>query len=43
MKAQLRKHRETLEGRILVPALMWMAGVPFGIVFLLWLFVFRGK
>jgi hypothetical protein len=42
MKAQLKKHREHLEGRVLVPALMWMAGVPFGVVFLLWLFFFRG-
>lgn len=30
------------EGRILVPALLWMAGVPFGIVLLLWLLFFRG-
>jgi hypothetical protein len=29
-------------GRVLVPALLWMAGVPFGIVLLLWLFFFRG-
>ena len=30
------------EGRVLVPALLWMAGVPFGIVLLLWFFFFRG-
>jgi hypothetical protein len=29
-------------GRVLMPALLWMAGVPFGIVVLLWFFVFRG-
>jgi hypothetical protein len=43
MKATLRKHREHLEGRILVPALLWMAGAPFGIVVLLWFFFFRGR
>jgi hypothetical protein len=43
MKATLRKHREHLEGRILVPALLWMAGAPFGVVLLLWLFFFRGR
>jgi hypothetical protein len=42
MKAQIKKHRERLEGRVLVPALLWMAGVPFGIVLLLWFFFFRG-
>jgi hypothetical protein len=43
MKAQIRKHRERFEGKVLVPALLWMAGVPFGFVFLLWLFFFRGR
>lgn len=43
MKAQIQKHRERLEGRVLVPALLWMAGVPFGIVVLLWFFFFRGN
>ena len=43
MKAQLTKYRERLEGRVLVPALLWMAGVPFGIVLLLWFFLFRGR
>ena len=41
MKA-LKKSREQLEGRVLVPALLWMAGVPFGVVVLLWFFFFRG-
>jgi hypothetical protein len=43
MKAQIKKHRERLEGKVLVPALMWMAGVPFGVVLLLWFFFFRGN
>jgi hypothetical protein len=30
------------EGAILVPALLWWAGVPLGLVILLWLFFFRG-
>lgn len=30
------------EGKVLVPALLWMAGVPFGVVLLLWFFFFRG-
>lgn len=30
------------EGRILVPALLWFAGIPFGIVLVLWFFFFRG-
>jgi lipid-A-disaccharide synthase-like uncharacterized protein len=42
VKAQIQKRREQLEGRILVPALLWMAGVPFGVVLLLWFFMFRG-
>jgi hypothetical protein len=43
MKAQMIKYREKLEGRVLVPALLWMAGVPFGVVLLLWFFFFRGR
>jgi hypothetical protein len=43
MKALIRRRREQLEGRVLVPALLWIAGVPFGLVFLLWLFFFRGR
>jgi hypothetical protein len=30
------------EGKVLVPALLYMAGVPFGLVLLLWFFFFRG-
>lgn len=29
-------------GRVLVPAILWMAGVPFGLVLLLWFLFFRG-
>ena len=29
-------------GRVAVPMLLWFAGVPFGIVVLLWLLFFRG-
>ena len=43
MKAQLSQTRKHLEGKVLVPALLWMAGAPFGLVFLLWLFFFRGR
>lgn len=43
MKARLTKTREHLEGKILVPALLWMAGAPFGVVLLLWFFFFRGR
>ena len=30
------------KGRVAVPILLWVMGVPFGLVFLLWLFFFRG-
>lgn len=43
MQTKLQKTREKLEGRILVPALLWMAGLPFGVVLLLWFFFFRGR
>jgi len=29
-------------GRVLVPALLWVAGVPLSFVFILWLLFFRG-
>jgi len=38
----IKRAKEKLEGRVLVPALLWFAGVPFGLVILLWLFFFRG-
>jgi hypothetical protein len=33
---------ESRSGRVLVPAMLWMAGVPFGLVLLLWFLFFRG-
>ena len=38
----IKEVNQRQEGRVLVPALLWMAGVPFGLVLLLWLFFFRG-
>ncbi|MFT3927160.1 MAG: hypothetical protein QM778_31735 [Myxococcales bacterium] len=42
----MERNREDLaekqSGRVLVPAVLWMAGVPFGLVLLLWFFFFRG-
>ena len=29
-------------GRVGIPILLWIAGVPFTLVFFLWLFFFRG-
>ena len=42
MSDKMLRAKEKLSGRVLVPALLWMAGVPFGIVLLLWFFFFRG-
>lgn len=42
VKTHLEKTNQRLSGRVLVPALLYMAGVPFGIVLLLWFFFFRG-
>lgn len=39
-KWQMRRERQS--GRVLVPAILWMAGVPFSVVLLLWFFFFRG-
>jgi len=36
-----RKTQRT-EGKVLVPAILYFAGVPLGVVVLLWLFFFRG-
>ena len=36
------KQIQAIQGRIAVPILLWAAGVPLGIVLLLWLFFFRG-
>ncbi|HEX7481708.1 MAG TPA: hypothetical protein VF331_28135 [Polyangiales bacterium] len=39
---QIKKLQEATSGRVLVPALLWMGGVPIGLVFILWLLFFRG-
>jgi hypothetical protein len=35
-------HKRSEEGKVVVPILMWLLGVPFTVVLLLWLFFFRG-
>lgn len=40
-KMQVRKH-EKQSGKVLVPALLYLAGAPIGLVLLLWFFFFRG-
>lgn len=40
-KMSLRRS-EKQSGKVLVPALLYFAGVPFGLVLLLWFFFFRG-
>jgi hypothetical protein len=39
---QIIKANNDQKGRVAVPILLWLMGVPFGLVFLLWLFFFRG-
>jgi hypothetical protein len=36
------KKRERQSGKVLVPALLYLAGAPIGLVLLLWFFFFRG-
>jgi hypothetical protein len=42
VNTQLQSTNQRKSGRVIVPALLYMAGVPFGIVLLLWFFFFRG-
>jgi len=35
--------KEKVSGRVMVPALLWVMGMPLGLVFLLWFFFFRGR
>jgi hypothetical protein len=42
MSKAIRRAKEKVSGRVLVPALLWMAGLPLGVVILLWFFFFRG-
>jgi hypothetical protein len=41
-KTKTASIKQRLSGRVLVPALLWVAGVPFTLVFILWLLFFRG-
>lgn len=40
MRDEIKRERQ--RGRVLVPAILWIAGVPFTLVLLLWLLFFRG-
>lgn len=42
MLNQLKSLRQDPKGRIGIPLLLAFAGMPLGLVFLLWLFFFRG-
>ncbi|MET0340257.1 MAG: hypothetical protein ABW252_04615 [Polyangiales bacterium] len=39
---ELRSPRTRQSGKVLVPALLYLAGAPLGLVLLLWFFFFRG-
>jgi len=39
---ELLKVQKVKNGRVMAPLLMWMLGVPGGLVILIWLFFFRG-
>lgn len=39
---KLVRNRERREGKVVVPALLYLAGVPLSVVLLLWFFFFRG-
>jgi hypothetical protein len=41
MDRDARQTKRT-EGKILVPAILYLAGVPLGLVLVLWFFFFRG-
>jgi len=43
MSDKIERAKQKLSGRVLVPALLWMAGLPLGVVLLLWFFFFRGN
>lgn len=42
LNTTFKKVQSLEKGRIAAPLLLWVAGVPFGIVLLLWFFFFRG-
>ncbi|MDP1823951.1 MAG: hypothetical protein Q8L48_11940 [Archangium sp.] len=43
MKNQFKLMRQDPKGRIGVPVVLWLAGVPFGFVVVIWFFFFRGS
>ena len=43
MTSAIERAKQKVSGRVLVPALLWMAGLPLGFVLLLWFFFFRGQ
>jgi hypothetical protein len=40
-KQTIREFGKKIEGRILPPLILWMLGVPGGVVLVLWFFFFR--
>jgi hypothetical protein len=42
MRNELKAMREDPKGRVGVPLLMWVCGVPLGLVLVVWFFFFRG-
>jgi cytoskeletal protein RodZ len=42
MSTEIKNRDEKQSGRVMVPALLYFMGVPFGLVLLLWFFFFRG-
>jgi hypothetical protein len=40
--SRLQQERQRVEGKVLVPAILYMAGVPLSVVLVLWFFFFRG-
>jgi len=40
--SRLQQQRQRTEGKVLVPAILYLAGVPLSVVLLLWFFFFRG-
>jgi hypothetical protein len=43
MASKIQRAKEKLSGKVMVPALLWMGGVPLGLVVILWFFFFRGR
>lgn len=39
---QMRRRTHYMRGKVGIPILLWIGGVPFSLVFLIWLFFFRG-